>query len=102
VGIGSPGRSAFDDPGCREIVARECGLIVAENEHKWYVLRPSADAYDFSRPDRLASFAREKGLGLRGHTLLGRPFVVCGCGRAATTPVCINDPRRLHLGPWPQ
>ncbi len=70
VGIGPPDRSAFDDPGYRALVARECGLIVAENEHKWYVLRPSADRYDFSRADRLAAFARENGLGLRGHTLL--------------------------------
>jgi endo-1,4-beta-xylanase len=70
VGMGPPGASAFDDAGYRHIVARECGLIVAENEHKWYVLRPSAQAYDFSRADRLAAFAGENGLGLRGHTLL--------------------------------
>jgi len=70
VGVGAPPESAFDDPGYRALLARDCGLIVAENEHKWYVLRPSADRYDFARADRLAAFARENGLGLRGHTLL--------------------------------
>lgn len=70
VGIGRPPNSAFDDPGYRDLLVRECGLIVAENEHKWYVLRPSADRYDFAPADRLAAFAKQSGLGLRGHTLL--------------------------------
>lgn len=70
VGVGTPPNSALDDPGYRALLARECGLVVAENEHKWYVLRPAADRYDFARADRLAAFARENGLGLRGHTLL--------------------------------
>jgi endo-1,4-beta-xylanase len=70
VGIGRPPNSAFDDPGYRDLLVRECGLIVAENEHKWYVLRPSADRYDFGPADRLAAFAKQGGLALRGHTLL--------------------------------
>ncbi|WP_374470647.1 endo-1,4-beta-xylanase [Phenylobacterium sp.] len=70
LGVGRPPNSGLDDAGYRALIARECGLIVAENEHKWYVLRPSADRFDFGPADRLATFARENGLGFRGHTLL--------------------------------
>lgn len=70
VGLGKTRGNSFDDPAFRALIAHECGLIVAENEHKWYVLRPSADSYDFGPADRLAAFAAERGLGLRGHTLL--------------------------------
>jgi endo-1,4-beta-xylanase len=70
VGIGQPPGSGFDDAAYRALITRECGLIVAENEHKWYVLRPAADRFDFGPADRLAAFAREAGLGFRGHTLL--------------------------------
>jgi endo-1,4-beta-xylanase len=61
---------ALADAGYSGLIARECGLIVAENEHKWYVLRPSPDRFDFGPADRLGAFAREHGLGFRGHTLL--------------------------------
>lgn len=66
VGAGAPLR----DAKYRALLTAECGLLVAENEHKWYVLRPSADRFDFGPADRIAAFARESGLGLRGHTLL--------------------------------
>jgi len=68
-GAAMPAR-AVGDAEYSGLIARECGLIVPENELKWYVLRPSFDRFDFTPADRLAAFAREKGLGLRGHTLL--------------------------------
>lgn len=68
-GTAMPAR-ALADTGYSGLIARECGLIVPENELKWYVLRPTADRFDFGPADRLAAFARQRGLGLRGHTLL--------------------------------
>lgn len=60
----------FDDPDYRALVARECGLIVPENELKWQALRPAPGRFAFERADRQLAWARAEGLGMRGHTLL--------------------------------
>ena len=71
VGAGDAGVTAsLGDPTYRRLLTRECGLLVCENEMKWYVLRPDPQTFDFSRADRIADFARENGMDLRGHTLL--------------------------------
>lgn len=72
VGAGQPGTvtASLDDPRYREVLARECGVLVHENELKWYVLRPDAATYDYARADRVMDFAAEHGMDVRGHTLL--------------------------------
>jgi len=73
VGAGPKGAitGSFEDPRYRQILARECGLLVPENELKWYVVRAKGpQAFDFERADRIAAFAKENGQALRGHTLL--------------------------------
>lgn len=61
----------FEDAKHREILARECGVLVPENELKWYVVRARGPQYfDFERADRIAEFAKANGQALRGHTLL--------------------------------
>jgi endo-1,4-beta-xylanase len=72
IGAGPPGSltGPFNDPRYRELMIAECGVMVPENELKWYVLRPDAKRFDFQRADLLAKFAAEHGMGLRGHTLL--------------------------------
>lgn len=72
VGAGRPGAltGSLADPAYQAVLVRECGLLVAENEHKWYALRPDASSFDFSGADRIAAYATEHGMALRGHTLL--------------------------------
>ena len=72
VGAGPQGSltGSFDDPRYREILLAECGVLVPENELKWYVVRPDPRTYSFERADRLVNFAVEHGMGFRGHTLL--------------------------------
>ncbi len=72
VGAGPAGSltGSFDDPRYRQVLIDECGLLVPENELKWYVLRPDAKTFDFARADRIAGFAKDHGMALRGHTLL--------------------------------
>jgi endo-1,4-beta-xylanase len=72
VGAGPPGSltGSFEDARYRAILADECGVLVPENELKWYVLRPAEKTFAFERADRIAAFAAEHGAGLRGHTLL--------------------------------
>jgi endo-1,4-beta-xylanase len=73
VGAGPVGAitGSFEDAKYRQILADECGLLVPENELKWYVVRAAGpDSFDFSRADRIAAFAKANGQALRGHTLL--------------------------------
>ena len=69
----APGRTeagSIQNPRYADIVAAECGIVVAENEMKWQAVRPSPDRYDFARMDEIVAWAQAKGLSVRGHTLL--------------------------------
>ncbi|HWU78477.1 MAG TPA: endo-1,4-beta-xylanase, partial [Caulobacter sp.] len=69
VGAGPKGAltGSFVDPKYREILARECGVLVPENELKWYVVRAKGpQSFDFERADRIADFAKANGQALRG------------------------------------
>lgn len=66
AGRGSP----INDPGYGAIVARECGVLVPENEMKVYVLGDDPARLNFGPADRIAGFARDNTMKLRGHTLL--------------------------------
>jgi endo-1,4-beta-xylanase len=73
VGAGPKGSltGSFEDPKYRAILARECGVLVPENELKWYVVRQGGPTpFQFERADRIAAFAKANGQALRGHTLL--------------------------------
>lgn len=50
--------------------ARECAVLVPENELKWGELRRSADQFDFRAADWMADFADQQNLLFRGHTLV--------------------------------
>ncbi len=67
---GGGGGGTWRNPKNAALVAAECGVIVAENEMKWQAIRPSATRFEFGAFDGIADFAKAKGLGLRGHTLL--------------------------------
>ena len=72
VGAGPAGTqaSSFSDPNYRDILIRDCGVIVPENELKWQSIRPSPTTYDFTRADLLVDFATTNGLAMRGHNLM--------------------------------
>ena len=72
VGAGPAGSqaSSFSDANYRDILIRDCGVIVPENELKWQSIRPSPTTYDFTRADLLMDFATTNGLAMRGHNLM--------------------------------
>jgi endo-1,4-beta-xylanase len=72
VGAGPVGSltGSFEDRLYRQVLTAECGVLVPENELKWYVLRPDPKTFAFERADRIAAFARQNQIALRGHTLL--------------------------------
>lgn len=63
-------RFGFRDPAYRELMVRECGVVVCENEMKWQALRPTPTTFTFARADEIRVWAKASGLALRGHTLL--------------------------------
>jgi endo-1,4-beta-xylanase len=71
IGGGAPYvASTFNDAGVRAIHSRECGIMVCENEMKWAVVRPDPKEYTFYQADRVADWARDNNMLVRGHTLL--------------------------------
>ncbi len=61
---------SFNDPKMRRLLAEQCGIVVHENELKWYVVRPDPNTFDFRRADTIVRWAGENGLKVRGHNLV--------------------------------
>ncbi len=72
IGTGLKGgrTASFGDPQYRAVMTAECGLLVCENEMKWYALRPDATSFQFGPADRLVAFAEANHMAVRGHNLL--------------------------------
>jgi endo-1,4-beta-xylanase len=58
------------DPRYRDIVRAECGVLVAENEHKWPFVHPAPSTFTYERGDQLVEFGEANGLLFRGHNLI--------------------------------
>ena len=58
------------DPRYAELVKSNCDVVVPRNALKWKVIHPREGQFRFDGPDRIAQFAEENGLGMRGHTLV--------------------------------
>jgi len=64
------GRAFWDDNDYRELVRRQCGIIVAENAMKFGLIQPERGRFDWSRSDDLVRFAQDNGMDIRGHCLV--------------------------------
>ena len=62
-------KGGFNDPRTPELLARECNILVPENELKMYTTHKAADRYDFAPADMLLKFADDHGMAMRGHNL---------------------------------
>jgi endo-1,4-beta-xylanase len=54
----------------RDLLAYHFNSLTAENEMKFERLHPEENRYAFAEADRLVAFAKEHGMGVRGHTLV--------------------------------
>ena len=70
VSAGNDRSGSFRNPQYAQLMQRDCGLLVAENEMKWQALRPGPDAFNFGPFDAIVAFAEKNGMAIRGHTLL--------------------------------
>ena len=57
------------DPDYTRAIVANCDMVVPEAALKWADIRPDRDTFDFKNGDRIASFARDHDLRMRGHTL---------------------------------
>ena len=64
------GSDALQDPAYLELIKRECGILVAENEHKIYVTQGVEGPMDYARGDAIVNFAEKNDMAMRGHVLL--------------------------------
>lgn len=54
----------------RDLLREHFNSVTAENEMKFERLQPEEGRYTFEHADRMMDFAREHGIGVRGHTLV--------------------------------
>lgn len=64
------GSDALQDSAYLELIKRECGILVAENEHKIYVTQGVEGPMDYARGDAIVNFAEKNDMAMRGHVLL--------------------------------
>lgn len=76
------GLSETDFADC---LARECSILVPENELKWARVRPSQNQFNFAGSDRLAEFASQHQMKFRGHTLVWHGSVPAWLTETATS-----------------
>jgi endo-1,4-beta-xylanase len=60
----------FRDPAYKALMARECNVLVAENEGKWQAMEPRQGQYNFGPADEMYAWAKEQGMLVRGHNLI--------------------------------
>lgn len=58
------------DPAYGAALARECGMLVCENEMKMFYVLPQPDAVSFTGGDETLAFAKRNGQRMRGHCLI--------------------------------
>lgn len=54
----------------KSLLAKHFNSITAENEMKFESLQPEEGRFTFEKADKLAAFAKENGMKMRGHTLV--------------------------------
>lgn len=85
------------EPEYRQTLHKEFNLCVAENAFKQPSVWKGPHEYDFTGPDRLAAFARDNGMALRGHTLLWHQAVPDWLRNGGFPPDDIREMLRAYI-----
>jgi endo-1,4-beta-xylanase len=88
------------------LLARQVNSLTAENDMKWERLHPlpgnDPEAYAFSRADEIVHFAAERGMKVRGHTLVWHrqvpDWVFRGPGGLPAAQAQVLERLREHIG----
>ena len=85
------------EPEYAATLAREFNMLTAENAMKWGAIRPTRDRFNFEPGDRLVAFARERGMKVRGHTLLWSEYNPAWLTKGRFTPEQMSGLLREHI-----
>lgn len=55
--VAGSGSGSWRNARLAGLIARECAILVPENEMKWQAIRPTPDTFDFAAFDGIAGFA---------------------------------------------
>ncbi|MFE7012846.1 endo-1,4-beta-xylanase [Streptomyces sp. NPDC057651] len=58
------------DTAYADLLGKEFGATTPGNGMKWYATEPQRGVFDFTAGDEIVNYAKDKGLKVRGHTLL--------------------------------
>jgi endo-1,4-beta-xylanase len=97
VGTAVDMRALAGEPDYAETLRREFNMCVAENAYKQFAVWKGPDAYDFSDTDRLAAFARDNGMTLRGHTLVWHQAIPPWLREGGHAPDEVRDLLRAYI-----
>jgi endo-1,4-beta-xylanase len=64
------GARGMADPAFMALIAAQCGVVVAENQHKWLQTHPAPGEYTFAQGDALVDWADANAIITRGHNLV--------------------------------
>lgn len=70
IGTAVGGAFAGGDARYKATLKKEYSILVGEYQMKWDHLQPQPGTFTWTRADELATFARENGAALRGHTFV--------------------------------
>ena len=85
------------EPEYRQTLHKEFNMCVAENAFKALSVWTGPYEYAFDGPDRLAAFASENGLILRGHTLVWHQAVPGWLREGVYSPHNVRDMLRAYI-----
>jgi endo-1,4-beta-xylanase len=70
IGAGATNPSYLEDSLFARVLAREFNSLSPENELKWSFTEPQQGVFDFTKLDRLAAYALEHDMVMKGHGLI--------------------------------
>jgi len=70
----SIGAEALSDPAYGALYGAETRIVTTDTALKFWTLRPTPEAIDFRAADAIITFAADRGLKVRGHTLIWNEF----------------------------
>ncbi|MEV4019692.1 endo-1,4-beta-xylanase [Nonomuraea angiospora] len=89
IGSGAVNPAYLDDPQFARVLPEQFNSLSPENELKWSFVEPGKGVFDFTKLDRLVSFAQQHRMAVKGHGLIS------GCCNPAWLEQ-IQDPAELR------
>jgi endo-1,4-beta-xylanase len=87
----------LSEPAYAITIAREYNLVEPEDAMKWWVLRPTRNAFDFRQGDAIVHFAKAHGMKVRGHCLLWGRSNPDWLTQGNFTPTQLADLAKQHV-----